>query len=94
MLYGFVVNFRENFLSVGQVKIKLSMAKMTGCTNHSNEQVILAEEEVYRCEQGEPFLLQAEMENELGEDVPICVMAKDVIGKPPTSVEERLFLVS
>ena len=33
--YGFVVDLRENVLKVGQEKIKLCMAKMTGSTNLS-----------------------------------------------------------
>ena len=46
--YGFIVDLRENVLSVGQEKIKLSMAKMTGSTNHSIKQVALAKEKVNR----------------------------------------------
>ena len=33
--YGFIVDLRENVLKVGQEKIKLCMAKMTGSTNLS-----------------------------------------------------------
>ena len=44
--YGFVVDLRDNVLRVGQEKIKLRMAKMTGSAYHSIEQVTLAKEEV------------------------------------------------
>ena len=45
---GFIVNLRENVLRVGQEKIKLCMAKMTGSTNHSIKRVALVEEKVNR----------------------------------------------
>ena len=41
--YGFVVDLGENVLKVGQEKIKLCMAKMTGSTNHSIKRVALIE---------------------------------------------------
>ena len=66
--YGFVVGLRENVLKVGQEKIKLCMAKLTGSTNHSIKQVALAEEEINRSGQEEPFLFQAEMEEELSQE--------------------------
>ena len=46
--YRFVVALRENVLKVGQEKIKLCMAKMTGSTNHSIKRVALVEEKVNR----------------------------------------------
>ena len=45
------------------------MAKMAGSTNHLIKQVTLAEEKVNRSGQEEPSLLQAEMEEELAEEV-------------------------
>ena len=74
--YGFVVDLRENVLTVGQEKIKLCMAKMTGSTNHSIKHVALVEEKVNTSGQDEPSLLQAETEEELAEEVPICLMTK------------------
>ena len=55
--YGFVVNLRENVLNVGQQNIKLRMTKVTGFASLSIKRVLLAEEEVNRCRQEEPFLL-------------------------------------
>ena len=78
--YGFVVELRENVLKVGQDKIKLCMAKMTGSNNHSIKQVALVEEKVNRSGQEEPSLFQAEMEEELAEEVQISVTTKEVIG--------------
>ena len=67
------------------------MAKLTGSANHSIKQVALAEE-INRCGQGEPFLLQAKMEKELTEEVPMCITTKEVIGKPTMGSQERLLL--
>ena len=52
------------------------MAKMTVFANQSIKQVTLAEEEVNRCGQKEPFLLHAEMEEELAEEMLICITTK------------------
>ena len=60
--YGFVVDLRENVLKVGQEKIKLCMAKITGSTNHSIKRVALVEQKVNKSGQEDPSLLQAEME--------------------------------
>ena len=49
------------------------MAKMTGSTNHLIKWVALVEEKVNRSGQEDPSLLQAEMEEELPEEVLICV---------------------
>ena len=57
------------------------MAKVTGSVNNSMR-VALAEEEVSRCGQEESFLFQAEREEELPEEVPMCVTTKEVIGTP------------
>ena len=65
------------------------MAKMSGSANHSIKQVALAEEEVNRCDQEDPFLLQVEME-ELAEEVQIHETAKELTGKPSMGVETRL----
>ena len=51
---GFVLDLRKNVLKVGQEKIKLSMAKMTGSTNHSIKRVALVEEKVNRSGHEEP----------------------------------------
>ena len=91
--YGFVVDLRENVLKVGQEKIKLCMAKMTGSANHSINQVALAEEKVNRSGQEESSLLQAEMEEELAEEIQISVTTKDVIGNPTMGVETKLLVV-
>ena len=80
--YGFVVDLKENVLSIGQEKIKLCMAKMTGSTNNSIKRVPLVEEKVNRSGQEEPSLLEAEMEEELAEEVQISITTKEVIGKP------------
>ena len=64
--------------------MKLCMAKMTGSVNHSIKQVPLAKEEVKRSGQEEPFLLQAEMEVELAEEVQM--KAKEVFGKPTMDI--------
>ena len=69
------------------------MAKMTGSANHSIKQVALAEEEVNKSGQEEPFLLQAEMEEELAEEVQIREMAKEVTGKPTMGVKENPLFV-
>ena len=90
--YGFVVHLRENVLKVGEEKIKLCMAKMTGSTNHSIKRVALVEEKVNRSGQEEPSLLQAEMEEELAKEIQISVTTKEVIGKPTMGVETRLLL--
>ena len=92
-VYGFVVDLRENVLKVGQQKIKLCTAKMTGSTNHSIKQVALAEEKVNRSGQEDPSLLQAEMEEELAEEMQINVTTKEVIGKPTMGVEKKLLLL-
>ena len=76
----------------GQEKIKLCMAKMSGSANHSIKQVSFAEEEVNKSDQGEPFLLQVEME-ELSEEVQISVTAKEVIEKPTMHVKENPLFV-
>ena len=91
--YGFVVDLRENVLKVGQEKIKLYMAKMTGSTNHSIKRMTLVEEKVNRSGQEEPSLLQAEMEEELEEEIQISVTTKEVIGKPTMVVETKFLLV-
>ena len=91
--YGFVVDLRDNVLRVGQEKIKLCMAKMTGSTNHSIKRVALVEEKVNKSGQEETSLLQAEMEEELAEEVQISVTTKEVIGKPTMGVETKLLLV-
>ena len=91
--YGFIVDLRENVLCVVQEEIKLSMAKTTGSTNHSIKRVALVEEKVNKSGQEETSLLQAEMEEELAEEVQISITAKEVIGKPTMGVEPKLLLV-
>ena len=66
---------------------------MTGSTNHSIKRVALVEEKVNRSGQEEPSLLQAEMEEELAEEIQISVTTKEVIGKPTMGVETKLLLV-
>ena len=43
--------------------------------------------------QEEPSILQAEMEEELAEEIQISVTTKEVIGKPTMGVETKLLLV-
>ena len=50
----------------------------------------LAKEKVNMCGQEEPFLLQVEMEEELPDEVPVCITTKEVIGKPTMIIEEML----
>ena len=54
------------------------MAKITGSTNHSIKRVALIEEKVNRSGQEKPSLLQAEMEEELVDEIQISVMTKEV----------------
>ena len=91
--YGFVVDLLENVQRVGHVK--LSVVKMREFANHSIKQVVLAEKEVKRCAQKEPFLLKVEerVEKELVEELPMCKTTKEVNEKPTKGVEERFFLV-
>ena len=65
---------------------------MTRSTNHSIKQVALAKEEV-KSGQEEPFLFQAEMEEELSEEVQIHETAKEVTGKPTMGVTENPLFV-
>ena len=80
--YRLFVDIREDVLRVDQEKIRFRMAKITGSANHLTKQVTLAEKKVNRCEQEEPLLLHAETEEELTEEVAICKMIKEMIGKP------------
>ena len=80
-------------LRVGREKIKLCMAKMTGSAIHSIKQVALAKEEVNSSGKEEPFLLQAEMEEELADEVQISVTTTEMIGKTTMGVKTRLLLV-
>ena len=50
------------------------MNKMAGSANHSIKQVALAVEEVNRSGQEKTSLLQAEMEEELAEEIQITVI--------------------
>ena len=61
--------------------------------SHSIKQVALVKEKVNRSGQEEPSLLQAEMEEELAEEIQISVTTKEVIGKPTVGVETKLLLV-
>ena len=57
------------------------MAKMTGSANHSIKQVTLTKEKVDKSGQEQPLLLQAEMEEELAEEVQLSITAKEVMGR-------------
>ena len=48
---------------------------------YKRQQIALAEKEVNSCDQEEPFLLQAEIENEPEEVVPMSKTAKEINGK-------------
>ena len=55
---------------------------MIGSTNHSIKRVALVEQKVNRSGQEETSLLQAEMEEELAEELQISITTNEVIGKP------------
>ena len=46
---------------------------MIETTNHLIKQVTVGEKEVSRCREKNPFVLDAETEDELVDEVPICI---------------------
>ena len=88
--YGFIVDLRQTVLNVGQEKVSFVTAEIIGSTNHSIKEVMMvAEKEVIRHGEEKPFGLDAETEEELVDDRPICVATEDVIGKSTMVIKEH-----
>ena len=66
---------------------------MSGSANHSIKQVALAEEEVNRSGEEEPFLCQVKVEEELSEQVQIRETAKEVTGKSTMGIKKNPLFV-
>ena len=53
----------------------------------------VAEKEINRCGERDPLLLDMETEEEMIDEVQICMAIEEVIGKPSMVIAERLLLI-
>ena len=88
------MDLRKNVLGVGQVKSKVLHAHaMIVSANHLIKQVMVAEEVPIMCGEEKPFLLDLEMEEELVDELPNCMMTEEVTEKTTMVIMERRLLV-
>ena len=88
-----IVDLREYVLRVGKEKTKFCITKIIRSAHHLIKHVTVAKEGVNRCREEKLLVLDAETDDRLADEVPICMTTGQVIGKPTIIITERLLFV-